>query len=331
MENLDLESLEIEKDSFLSNILEDSEGDLIANCKYKNQRALLLFLLEHKSYNDFLVLLQNLGYMVSLWKQKTSKVSGSQKPQDFEVIIPLVFYHGQKDWVVPLEFKDLFHTKDPDLLKYVPNYKYELILIDEKYFETFKQYRELFLLVKTLHYIKMNTISFKYEELILLCINEDGSPNMDLYLTLTIYLMSVATLDWQNYLVSVKIILSQKHEEVTMTLAEKFIQQGEEKSAKQLELMKILLEKERKETQKQKEEIQKQKEEEEKEKENMKSLLKEQILFMAKRHFSYSYDLVDIALKSVGNSYELEKLSLLMFRAKDHDDLEAGLEEIFKK
>jgi len=216
--------------------LEDSEGDLIARCLYKNQKALLLFLLEHKSYNDFMVLLQNLGYMVSLWKQKTSKVSGSQKPEDFEVIIPLVFYHGQKGWQVPLEFKDLFNTKDPDLLKYVPNYKYELILVDDHTLESFKQYRELFLLIKTLSYIKNNIVEFKYEDLLLLCINEEGIPHTDLFLALTVYLMSVATLHWESYLRSVNRILSHKHEEVTMTLAEQFIQQGEEKGLRNLEL-----------------------------------------------------------------------------------------------
>jgi len=60
-------------------------------------------------------------------------------------------------------------------------------------------------------------------------------------------------------------------------------------------------------------------------------ILKEQILLIAKQRFSYNYPLVELALKTMSGSAELEKLSLLMFKAKNDDELEVGLEEIFKK
>ena len=84
-------------------------------------------LFEHKSYQDKLVLLQILSYMVKIW-QLHIKQNPSKSKIYLPIVLPIVFYHGKPKWKAPKSFADMFDNfESQDKLKsYVPNFNYIL-------------------------------------------------------------------------------------------------------------------------------------------------------------------------------------------------------------
>lgn len=118
---LDLGSLTYENTSYLSTELKESYSDMVWRINSKtDKQAKVCLLLEHKSYVDTYVGFQLLEYM-ALGYQKQLK-----EKKQLELIIPVVYYHGQEKWAYqPLPS---FFEKYPDFLKaYLPAFKTEFI------------------------------------------------------------------------------------------------------------------------------------------------------------------------------------------------------------
>jgi len=75
--------------------------------------------LEHKTRGDRRLFLQVLKYMQLEWQ------SDIDRNEPLRLIIPLVFYHGEEDWRVPLRFVDQFEV-DEELKYFLLDYRYIL-------------------------------------------------------------------------------------------------------------------------------------------------------------------------------------------------------------
>ncbi|HHU20492.1 MAG TPA: Rpn family recombination-promoting nuclease/putative transposase [Bacilli bacterium] len=125
IELIDLTSLKLEKDSFVSHKLDENFTDLLFKTKIKDHPAYLHFLFEHKSYLSKNVSLQLLRYMLEIWS-----ASQKEKPSDdLPMVIPIVIYHGDPIWTIPLKLGDLINGYDDlpvDVQKYAPDFEYVL-------------------------------------------------------------------------------------------------------------------------------------------------------------------------------------------------------------
>jgi hypothetical protein len=84
----------------------------------------IYFIIEHKSDNSVEVLIQVLKYMVFEWEKD---YNAKKSPR---IIIPVVFYHGAKEWKVPRSFVEQFDV-DADLKPYLLNSTYVLFDTNE--------------------------------------------------------------------------------------------------------------------------------------------------------------------------------------------------------
>lgn len=118
---LDLDTLEQQDTSYITNKLKTSYSDLIWRVKIKHKQSLQIsLLLEHKSNADPKTAFQLLEYL-ALGYQK--QLREKKKP---ELIIPILYYHGRQNWKFkPLE---VYFPDYPDFLKkYLPAYATEFV------------------------------------------------------------------------------------------------------------------------------------------------------------------------------------------------------------
>lgn len=120
---LNLEILELQKDSFIAPDLQEYFSDLLYRTETKGDGTgiYVYLLLEHKSWVERLTPLQLLEYIVQIMKSALKQGEGR-----LPVVIPLVVYHGRQQWHISQDFADLF--VGPEALRpYWPNFHYELL------------------------------------------------------------------------------------------------------------------------------------------------------------------------------------------------------------
>jgi len=175
---LDLNTLEIDRESFVDILLSATQSDLIFKVNTKDGRKLLIyFLIEHKSFIDKWVLFQLLGYTVrisereremkSLERKKLKQINvdkglpenhGLEK-ECITVVVPVIFYHGQKDWNI--QRLSSLYCDSSGFVNYIPEFDYELVdlscynIIDEI---TGNVYLQVAIFVMKYYYIVMNLI-----------------------------------------------------------------------------------------------------------------------------------------------------------------------------
>jgi predicted transposase/invertase (TIGR01784 family) len=122
--DFDLRTLEVVKDSFISEELRRYFSDLIFRVKLKSGEDVYVYiLLEHKSAPEKWVALQLLGYKVKLWEQ--AKEAGAAV---LPLVIPVVVYHGRQRWNVGRNFQSLVAgSQREEWRRYVPDFEYYLV------------------------------------------------------------------------------------------------------------------------------------------------------------------------------------------------------------
>jgi len=119
---LDLDSLEYTKDTFIDKHLKEYFSDLLLKTYLKDgSRGYVYILFEHKSYQEPLTAFHLLRYMVKIWEMS---LKNGETP-GFPVIIPLVFYHGEKRWRAGLNLKSLFNHPE-NMVSFMPDFQYLL-------------------------------------------------------------------------------------------------------------------------------------------------------------------------------------------------------------
>ncbi len=127
VQRLDLQSMELVKDSWVDEELRQHFADVLYRLKWLNPDGsvgdvYLFVLFEHKSQPDAETPFQLLRYMVQQWH---SHLKTGSLPLPF--IIPLVMYHGEAKWNHPQTFECLFGDIPADMRGYVPQFSYELL------------------------------------------------------------------------------------------------------------------------------------------------------------------------------------------------------------
>jgi predicted transposase/invertase (TIGR01784 family) len=105
---LDLSKLKIDRSSYVSGKYKESFSDIVAKCRTKAEDYAVdfYFLFEHKSFQDNSVHIQLLRAMAAMWQQDNE----AKKP--LRIIIPIVFYHGERTWTIPRQFVEQFAVSE---------------------------------------------------------------------------------------------------------------------------------------------------------------------------------------------------------------------------
>jgi len=120
---LDWRTLKITKGSFVTAKFKDKYSDVLYEIRTKGQKKVYIYLLlEHQSSLDKFMGLRFLRYMVEIWELFLEQ---NPKKEKLPGIIPLLLYHGKKDWEVSVQFEDLFEDSD-FIIDYIPKFSYLL-------------------------------------------------------------------------------------------------------------------------------------------------------------------------------------------------------------
>jgi len=115
---LDIDKLNVEPGSLIEEKFREYYTDNVYKFPMKTSgRYLYVYLLfEHKIEADEDIYLQLLKYMAELYLKYRAPV------------VPYVFYHGEQEWWLPLQFSEFFKLNEEEkfLTKYMPDFTYEL-------------------------------------------------------------------------------------------------------------------------------------------------------------------------------------------------------------
>ena len=128
---IDLQTIELDRKSFVDKKLTFTQSDLLFKVKLKNGMKLLVYLLiEHKSFIDRWVLFQVWGYILRICEREReiNKVLRKKKREDnykkkrpknegieeeyLTPIIPIILYHGKSNWSFPKKLSQLFKPNE---------------------------------------------------------------------------------------------------------------------------------------------------------------------------------------------------------------------------
>jgi predicted transposase/invertase (TIGR01784 family) len=127
--SLDLASLEVQKESFVDDELQESFADLIYRVRLNqsHKTAFVCLLFEHKSRPDKWAVFQILSYLLKFWER-----CKKQKTKKLPLVFPILFYHGQDKWEYSPNLSTLFDHRELSPLAfaawqtYTPNFSYYL-------------------------------------------------------------------------------------------------------------------------------------------------------------------------------------------------------------
>ncbi len=122
LELIDLDSLEISKDSFIEKELKEFFSDILYKVKFKDEEGFFYLLLEHKSYKDALVQLQLLGYIHQIYCLHVKQTKAKRLP----IVIPMVLYHGKTKWKFGTSLSSIISGPCDLLSEYIPDFKFML-------------------------------------------------------------------------------------------------------------------------------------------------------------------------------------------------------------
>jgi predicted transposase/invertase (TIGR01784 family) len=231
LEVIDLNSLVIQKESFIEKELQEHFSDLMYRVKIKDREGYLYLLFEHKSYLYKATALQLLKYIVSFWEQKTNK----EKTNTLPPVIPLVLYHGKARWQLKHNLSSVIEGIEdlPEAIKrFIPNFEYLFFDFSPYSAEEIRGGVELRIFISILNAM------FKEEEEFLATVTRSmqaleelgrGQKAIDYLETMVRYIISAREdISYKEIHGAVKNV-SPKGGEMLMTIAEKLINEGMEK------------------------------------------------------------------------------------------------------
>jgi len=139
VKNLNLNTLTKIETAYVTEDLKKYFSDLVYTCDYKNKIKIKIALLfEHKSSPVMFPHFQLMDYINEIWKEG----KGTKKRK--MLVIPIVFYHGQKAWNAK-NITDYFGEIDENLKRFIPNFDYILIDTSKINDEDIEKYKSVFL------------------------------------------------------------------------------------------------------------------------------------------------------------------------------------------
>ncbi len=151
-----------ETERFISLIDNEKECDVLKMAKVKDTYTLVL--LEHQSKVNHLMPYRMFDYMNNIWKNfiesEEHKKEGISKTKGFKLppIIPIIYYTGENRWTAEINFKDKVLGGEM-FEKYIPNFKYDLVNLNNLTFNELKEKESALTLVMILSKVnKIETI-----------------------------------------------------------------------------------------------------------------------------------------------------------------------------
>ncbi len=113
VKNLDLSTLELVPNDFISESFRKFYTDVLYRCKYKGQHIYISLIFEHKSKPPDYPHIQLLAYALEIWQDQI------QNKKPLTPVFPMLLYHGKENWELkPME--DYFPIMDDFLKKFNP-------------------------------------------------------------------------------------------------------------------------------------------------------------------------------------------------------------------
>ena len=126
---LELAKLEFTKETFIDQDHKESRTDLLYKVPLKRETSIYIYLLfEHKSYYDPKIFTQLLEYLSKIYSWQL------ENQESLMVVIPFVFYHGERGWDLGENFQDSFPVNSipKEFLKFLPNFAIQLLELKSK-------------------------------------------------------------------------------------------------------------------------------------------------------------------------------------------------------
>ena len=231
VELLDLSTLTLEKSSFIDEKLREYFSDLLSRVQLRAGREIYIcILIEHKSHPQQLVSLQLLRYMVEIRENDWNQSKGS----GLHPIIPLVIYHGKRNWNIPPDFQSLFLWTE-GMEKYLPQFEYLLFDIPRMKDEQISGNTLLKTALTVLKYILQQDVKKNFSK-ITTALQEPGEKRSDveeIFHTVLIYLYQVISVEDHAQVKREFENALREGAEKMPTIAEYYIQQGIQKGVEQ--------------------------------------------------------------------------------------------------
>ncbi|MBK8802778.1 MAG: Rpn family recombination-promoting nuclease/putative transposase [Fibrobacteres bacterium] len=128
LDSLDLDHLEPEPASFVSDSLDESFSDLIFTCPLQGNQAVVAILLEHKTWQPKHIHLQIFRYMVSIWEADQAE-NRALRP-----VIPILVHQGPAPWKLA-GFHESFPMLPDSLRAFIPDIRLvfeDLAVVDDQ-------------------------------------------------------------------------------------------------------------------------------------------------------------------------------------------------------
>ncbi len=128
VEYLDFSRLEIDKTSYITDILKTLESDLVFTVPFREEvssdELVIYILIEHQSTVDPMMPFRILNYMCQIWDSQRKELEASDVPKSkwrLRPILPIVYYTGTQQWKTPIDLSSIMDV--PDLLeRFVPTF-----------------------------------------------------------------------------------------------------------------------------------------------------------------------------------------------------------------
>ena len=111
---LDFNTLELQPGSFINQELQHIASDILYKVNFSefegDSPAYLYILAEHQSSIDHLMPFRLWQYIIAIWNEIIKQHEGKKKELNLPLVIPLLFYNGNKKYDGPLHIEDLIHA-----------------------------------------------------------------------------------------------------------------------------------------------------------------------------------------------------------------------------
>jgi predicted transposase/invertase (TIGR01784 family) len=187
---IDWENILFGKENFVGLEWDESRTDQLYRLPLKTGSEIFIYILfEHKSYYDPKIYIQLLEYISKIYRWQI------ENEKELKIVLPFVFYHGEKDWDLGFSFQEMFDWEKlpQDLLLFIPNFKIQLFELkpQAKEFET--ENLALYLFLRLIQIIREKGEIFEGELLRLLMLlskEKQEAKRVEILLEMLKYLLS---------------------------------------------------------------------------------------------------------------------------------------------
>ena len=206
--------------SFVDEALRGSHADRLFEVRLTGDKQLLVYvLLEHKSTPDSKTPFQIARYMLNIWERYAN--NHPDRKNRLPAILPLVFYHGQPRWNVPLSVFDMI-ADDADLRPYTRSLAYMLRDLGAMSPEQMSSMPDIRAVFQALNIHPQNGIEF--ERLINLLARLGDET--DLEIAVLHYMVRVKSITHDTLRSALQQAKPERWENLMGTIAETWIEQG---------------------------------------------------------------------------------------------------------